>query len=85
MSRAGKRLARMRANPKGWTIDDLKAVATRHGVDWRQPGTSHVTFSAEGHIPVTVPAHKPVKPVYVKLFLALIEVMSVGEENEEEN
>jgi hypothetical protein len=82
MSTAKKLLARMRANPRDWTIQDLTVLARRHGVDWRQPGTSHVTFTAEGHVPVTVPAHKPVKPVYVKKFIALLD--AIGAQDDED-
>ncbi|KXF76862.1 hypothetical protein ATN84_12675 [Paramesorhizobium deserti] len=63
----------MRNNPRDWSIDDLTTLASRKGIDWRQPGTSHVTFSYPGHVPLTVPAHKPIKPVYVKKFLELID------------
>ena len=81
MSKAEKLLARMRINPRDWDIADLKVLAKRFGVDWRQPGTSHVTFTAEGHRPVTVPAHKPVKPIYIKMFLVLLD--AVGEPDED--
>lgn len=80
MSKAEKLLARMRSNPIDWDIAYLKVLAKRFQIDWRQPGTSHVTFTAEGQIPVTVPAHKPVKPVYIKKFLALLD--AVGEPDE---
>lgn len=79
MSQAEKLLARMRRNPRDWTIDDLKVLARRHGLDWRQPGTSHVTFSFPGMEPLTVPAHKPIKPVYVTRFLGLID--AIGREH----
>ena len=79
MTKAEKLLARMRNNPRDWTIEDIKALAIRYGIDWRQPGTSHVTFSYPGLPPLTVPAHKPVKPVYVIRFLALLDNMDVGE------
>jgi hypothetical protein len=81
MTKREKLLARMRANPRDWTIDDLKVLAKYFKVDWRQPGTSHVTFSAEGQIPVTVPAHKLLKPIYIRKFLALLD--AIGEPNEE--
>jgi hypothetical protein len=45
-----------------------------------QPGTSHVTFIRTGLEPVTVPAHKPVKPIYVRRFLALID--KIGEHHD---
>lgn len=38
----------------------------------RQPGTSHVTFRHPGGAKLTVPAHKPIKPVYVRLFVRLV-------------
>ena len=82
MTKLQKLLARMRKNPRDWSMDDLKVLARRFNVDWRQPGTSHVTFTAAGQIPVTVPAHKPVKPIYIKKFLALLD--SVGEPDEDD-
>lgn len=72
MSKADKTLARMQANPRDWHIERLKAVALAHGVEWRQPGTSHVTFRHPNGAKVTVPAHKPIKPVYVRQFVRLI-------------
>ena len=79
MTKAGKLIDSMRNNPRDWSIDDLKVLADRKGIDWRQPGTSHVTFSRPGLTPLTVPAHKPIKPVYVKRFLQLID--AIGEQD----
>ena len=73
MTKADKLLERMRNNPRDWSIEDLKTLATRHGIEWRQPGTSHVTFSRHGITPLTVPAHKPIKPIYVSRFVAMID------------
>ena len=73
MVRSEKIIERMRNNPRDWSIDDLKILADKNGIDWRQPGTSHVTFSYPGVVPLTVPAHKPVKPFYVKRFLDLLD------------
>mgnify|MGYP003414005218 CR=1 FL=1 len=82
MSKVEKLLSKMRANPLDWDIEDLKTLAKRFGMDWRQPGTSHVTFSAVGLAPVTVPAHKPLKPIYVRRFLALIDAVEVRDEKQ---
>ncbi|MEI8295113.1 MAG: hypothetical protein WCG04_01150 [Alphaproteobacteria bacterium] len=80
MGKADKKLQNMKNNPKGdWKISDLQSVASRHGIDYRQPGTSHVTFSYRNGMMLTVPAHKPIKPIYVKKFVELIEVLN--EEN----
>ena len=81
MVKAEKTLARMRNNPRGWTIENIKTLAQRSGIDWRQPGTSHVTFSYPGVQPLTIPSHKPIKPIYVKLFLEMID--RVGVENDD--
>lgn len=73
MSKFDKLIIKMRTNARDWRIDDLKAIAERVGVDCRQPGTSHVTFRLSNGSKVTVPAHKPIKPIYIKLFLELLE------------
>ena len=63
----------MQNNPRDdWSIDELKTLAARKRIDWRQPGTSHVTFTYPGVMPLTGPAHKPIKAVYIKRFLELI-------------
>jgi hypothetical protein len=77
MTRADKKLWAMKTNPKGdWKIDDLQALAKRYGMDYRQPGTSHVTFSCPNGMMLTVPAHKPIKPIYIKRFVELIELLN---------
>lgn len=69
----------MRANPRDWSIDDLKAMAREFAVEWRHPGTSHVTFSRAGHAPMTVPSRKPIKPIYVREFVRMLD--AIGDEN----
>lgn len=73
MTKQEKILSKMRNNPQGWRIDDLKKIADRLGVIYRQPGTSHVTFRLLNGDKLTVPAHKPINAVYIKQFLALID------------
>jgi hypothetical protein len=68
-----KLIARMRNNPRDWSIEDIKSLAQRYGIDWRQPGTSHVTFSYPGLEPLSVPSHKPIKPIYVMRFLTMLD------------
>jgi len=81
MTAAQKKLAAMRNNPRDWRIEDIKAVAERHGLTWDQPGTSHVTFRTPAGGKVTVPAHRPIKPIYVRQFVALIDSLE-GSANE---
>jgi hypothetical protein len=79
VSNADRILVKMRQNPRDWRIDDLNTVARSFGVEWRQQGTSHVTFRHPSGSKLTVPAHKPIKPVYIKKFVRFIET-GVGDE-----
>ena len=72
MSKADKLLQRMRANPLDWQIDDLKTVARARAVEWRQQGTSHVVFICSDGRTLPVPAARPIKPVYIRKFVALV-------------
>lgn len=76
MTRADKTLADMRANPRDWRITSLEAVAATFGVNVRKPGGSHVVFEhpavAEA---LSVPARRPIKPIYVRRFVRLIETV----------
>jgi len=73
MTQIEKTLQKMRNNPRDWRIEDLKAIADRFGLKWRQNGTSHVVFVREDGRTLPVPAHKPIKPVYITKFLLLLE------------
>ena len=72
MSKVEKLITKMRNNPLDWRIEDVKIIADRFGFEYRQPGTSHVTFRTIKGEKLTIPAHKPIKPIYIKKFLALI-------------
>ena len=72
----GRALQKMRKNRLGWRIEELQAVAEENCVEWRRPGHggSHVIFSAPGvREIVSAPAKRPIKPVYIKQFVALID------------
>jgi predicted RNA binding protein YcfA (HicA-like mRNA interferase family) len=81
MPRADKTLDGMRANPRDWRIASLETVARAFGVNVRKPGGSHVVFEhpavAEA---VSVPARRPIKPVYVRRFVAFIEAVRASNE-----
>lgn len=82
MSKRDKLFEKMRRNVKGdWQIEDLKKIAEDYDLKFRQPGTSHVTFSKEGtEFRLTVPSHKPIKPIYIKKFIELIDQLIKEEE-----
>lgn len=69
-------MEKMRNNPRDWNISDLEVVANRYGVMVRKGKGSHVSF---GHPKlqdiITVPAHRPIKPVYVKQFVSFIDAL----------
>jgi hypothetical protein len=88
VSAAGKTLQKMRRSQTGWRIDELQAVADEYGVDWRRPGHggSHVIFSAAGvREIVSVPAKRPIKPVYIRQVLALIDNAVEVKQDEHKN
>ncbi|HTY61763.1 MAG TPA: hypothetical protein VMG30_05850 [Acidobacteriota bacterium] len=64
------------------TISKLKAVKKlwlygsklkRIPIAFRQPGGSHVIFRHSNGAMLSVPAHRPIKPVYIKKFVRLVE------------
>ena len=76
MSGTSKTLEKMRRNRSGWRIEDLVDLATAHGLWWRRPGRggSHVIFGAPGVVEIlSVPAKRPIKPIYITQFLALLD------------
>jgi hypothetical protein len=61
-------------------IEDLKVVARSLGIDHDQHATSHVIFRHSTAGRLAVPAHRPIKPIYVRLFVEF--VAKVGQNNE---
>jgi hypothetical protein len=74
VSRADKVLDRMRANPQDWRIEDVAAVCAGHGVACTAPAKgSHYKVKHAGVADIlTIPAHRPIKPVYIRALVALI-------------
>lgn len=74
MNTATKLLDAMHRNPLDWRIEQLQTVARQFGVSVRCEGGSHHVFShPKVSDIVSVPAHRPVKPVYVRQFMALVD------------
>jgi predicted RNA binding protein YcfA (HicA-like mRNA interferase family) len=81
MAARDKTLERMRANPRDWRIEDLEALARYYGFVVRKPGGSHAIFTHERSAEMlSVPARRPIKPVYVRRFVALIDSVKDGNE-----
>jgi hypothetical protein len=68
----------MRDGQSGWRIEEVISVAEANGVAWRRPGRggSHVIFSATGVCEiVSIPDKRPIKPIYIRTFIALIDAV----------
>jgi hypothetical protein len=73
MTAKEKLLRRMEHNPASdWSIDDLRTIADAEGIGSRQNGTSHVIFTFAGLPSLTVPAHRPIRKIYVARFVAFV-------------
>ena len=72
MNKAIKLRAAMKNHPMGWQIADLQVVARQHEITWRHDGGSHCVFIRHDGRTLPVPAHRPIKPVYIKKFLRLV-------------
>lgn len=62
-----------------------QSVASENHVAWRRPGRggNHVIFSAPGvREIVSVPSKRPIKPIYIKQFLALVDAAIEVKQNE---
>ena len=76
MAKAEKTLEKMRNNPRDWQITDLELIANRFGIIVRMGKGSHVSFNYPQSVDIlTVPAHRPIKPIYVKKFVSLIDAL----------
>ena len=75
MTRAEKLIEAMRENPRDWRIEDIIAACKRHDIKVTPPSNgSHykVRNPVTGAV-LTVPAARPIKPVYIRQFVAIID------------
>jgi hypothetical protein len=71
---AAKLLSAMRQNPHDWAMEKLLTVANQYGMEVRSTGGSHHVFSHPSvRDPLSVPARRPIKAIYIKRFVALID------------
>lgn len=73
MNSAVKLLAAMRRQRLDWQISDLQVVARQQGIDWRHEKSSHCVFIRGDGRTLSVPAHRPIKPIYIRKFVELID------------
>jgi hypothetical protein len=73
MNTSTKLLDAMRNNPNDWNLAQLQVIAKQYGITWRHNGSSHCVFITSQGKTLPIPAHRPIKPIYVKKFIALLE------------
>ena len=74
--RSDKLLERMKNNPRGdWKLSDVETLAKRYGFSIRHPrgGGSHVTLLHASHQNLSIPARRPIKSVYIRKLVRMIE------------
>lgn len=73
----------MTANPKGdWTIDDVQALCEAWGISFRRGSGSHCTVSHATQPEIlTIPANRPIKPIYIRRLVAFVVRVSEGKQN----
>ena len=74
--RRDKLLENMRQNPlNNWRIEDVQTIANRYGFSISRPrgGGSHVTLRHNSGTKLTIPARHPIKPVYIRKLVAMID------------
>ncbi|MBF0308000.1 MAG: hypothetical protein HQL56_00535 [Magnetococcales bacterium] len=72
MNTSAKLLDAMQTNPTDWRITQLQTVAQQYGITWRHKGTSHCYFMREDGAVLSVPAQRPIKPIYIKKFILFV-------------
>jgi hypothetical protein len=81
MARGGEKLLdRMRRNPTDWRIEDVATVCAAFGLACTPPRKgSHYKIKHERQAEIlTIPAHRPIKPVYIVELVRFIETVAGG-------
>lgn len=78
--RRDKLLERMRNNPRDdWRITHIETIAKRYGFSINRPnrGSSHVTLRHDSGVRLTIPDRRPIRPVYIRRFVKIIDRLEV--------
>ena len=83
MGKSDKVLWKMKRNPRDWRIGDLETIAYRLDIKIYKGVGSHVIFRHDSSSKaLSVPAGRPVKPVYVRQFLNMVNEI-IGQDDEQ--
>lgn len=75
MASASRLFLRMKQNPAtDWTIGDVETLCAHMDLQFRRGKGSHCSI-AYAHVAeaLTIPARRPIKPVYIRLLIRYIE------------
>ncbi len=73
LSRKEKLIKLIKNNPTNVRFEDLKKVLEGIGYKAVNRGGSHYVFTKKGSIALTIPYRKPVKVIYVKQVIKIVE------------
>ena len=75
MSQWDKLLYRVRRLSPDIRFEELAKILESYGYIMNAPrnGSSHCTFRKAGHMPITIPKHKPVKKIYIEMVREVVE------------
>ena len=71
----------MRANPRDWRIEDVASVCAAFGIGCTPPRNgSHYKIKHDAMPSIlTIPAHRPIKPVYIRELVRFVDAIKGGE------
>ena len=75
MSKWDKLLSKVCSLSADVRFEELKKILEDYGYTMYAPssGSSHYTFRKQGKMPITIPKHKPIKKVYIRMVKDVIE------------
>jgi len=73
VSRKDKLLLSLKNNPKNVNFEDLKKLLEDNGYSAENSGGSHWVFRKENYESITIPYKRPIKAIYVKRVLLILE------------
>ncbi len=77
MSKKEKLIEAIKNNPTNVKFEDLKKILETLGYKAINNGGSHYVFTKENSMSLTIPYKKPVKVIYVKQVIKIIEEESM--------
>ena len=83
MSKFEKLLQRIKMLDNNMRFDEVRKVLEAYGYTMSGPGngSSHKVFRKSGCAPITIPAHEPIKRIYIVMLKEVVESEADYEEN----